>query len=994
MTPERWREVERIWQAVLDKDPSERAAFLDQTCADDPDVRREVASLLAAYDTGGSFLEGRALEAAGLATRSDAGIHLSAGRRLGAYELIAPLGAGGMGEVWQALDTDLKRRVAIKVLSPSFSRDPDRLRRFEQEARAVAMLSHPNVLAIYVIGRHEGSPYLVTELLEGATLRACLRDGAIPEDRVIDYAGQIALGLAAAHDKGIVHRDLKPENIFITREGRAKILDFGLAKLLPKEAESQVPTRTASGIALGTPAYMSPEQARGLRADHRSDIFAAGAVFYEMLAGRRAFGGDTIVETMNAILKEEPPPISGVSPQAQQIVRRCLEKEPARRYQSARELESQLRVLRSGPRLPVASLSRRRRLPWIAAATIAAVVGLLAWAAPRLPGTGRGALAEQDVIVLADFANTTGEPVFDGTLKVALAVALEQSPFLKVFSDQRVGETLQLMGRRPDERVTVAVAREVARREQLKALIAGSISRIGSRYVLGLEAIDAETGDVIARNQVEARAKEDVIGTLGSATARFRERLGESLPSIQRYDVPLARATTPSLDALHAYSLALDEGRFVPRVEAIPHLMRAIELDPSFALALAQLSGVYANTRQSERAPELSRRAFELRDRVSARERFFISWRYYVDATQASDEALELAQSWTATYPREPFAFNSLGIAYVLLGQHERSVEPLREAIRLDPRFVPPYGNLAAALLALGRFEDARTVLHTAEDLGLRFPGARRVGYLLAFMQGDQQMMTRALASAGPPEPTTFMWVAHGFAFSGRVKAAHDQFRRGIQMALQDDLDQLAAQMSVEDADMHATVGQCEQARREAHAAIALSRNSVTLEWASRVMALCGEPAESAVLSRELVERFPEAPLIVRLGIPVQAAALALARGDAARAVETLEGARRYDHSPAAVFWPAYLRGQAHLRLEAGPEAAAEFQSIVDHRGEAPTSMLFPLAHLGLARAAMLTNDTGKARNAYEEFLALWTDADADLRPLREARAELAPLRK
>ena len=359
-----------------------------------------------------------------------------------------------------------------------------------------------------------------------------------------------------------------------------------------------------------------------------------------------------------------------------------------------------------------------------------------------------GTLDERDTIVLADFENATGDPVFDGTLKVALAVALEQSPFLKVFPDDRARETLRLMERSPGEAITRAVAREIAQREQLKALLAGSIVRLGENYVIGLEAINAQTGDVMAREQAEAATKEQVLSALGGAISRLRQKLGESLPSIQKFDVPLPRATTASLDALHAYSLALYQGRAVPRLEAIPHLKRAIELDPTFAMAHALLSAVYANTGQSALAPEFSKRAFDLRDRVSDRERFFISWRYYRDAIQAWDKAHELARSWTATYPREAFAFNALGNALIRLGQFEQSVEPLREAIRLDPQFVPAYGNLAASLLAVNRLDDARATLKLAADRKLDFIGASRLSFLVAFVQGDTKTMERELEAS------------------------------------------------------------------------------------------------------------------------------------------------------------------------------------------------------------------------------------------------------
>jgi eukaryotic-like serine/threonine-protein kinase len=382
MTPERWNEVERIYQAALDSDPAARSVFLDDACKNDPELRREVVALLEANKPDDRFLESTALEVAARAVAGDAP-RMAPGQRLGSYELIAPLGAGGMGEVWRALDTTLNRQVAIKILPSHYSRDPGRLRRFAQEARTTGMLNHPNVLAIYAIGEHGGSPYLVTELLEGANLRQRLAGGSIPEGKAVEYGWQVTQGLAAAHEKGIVHRDLKPENIFITRDGRVKILDFGLAKLTQAMPEQQDQIQTDSGIALGTPAYMSPEQVRGQLADHRSDIFALGVVLYEMLSGRRPFIGDTSVETMNAILKQDPPPISQVSPVVEEIVRHCLEKDREERVQSARDLGFQLRLARhSSAQNPVQSTGTRSRFIAVALAGLAivgATAGLTWW---------------------------------------------------------------------------------------------------------------------------------------------------------------------------------------------------------------------------------------------------------------------------------------------------------------------------------------------------------------------------------------------------------------------------------------------------------------------------------------------------------------------------------------------------------------------------------------------------------------------------------------
>ncbi|HEV8237291.1 MAG TPA: hypothetical protein VGP84_21920, partial [Gemmatimonadaceae bacterium] len=634
---------------------------------------------------------------------------------------------------------------------------------------------------------------------------------------------------------------------------------------------------------------------------------------------------------------------------------------------------------------PAARAPRRPQSWWLAGLGTAAVIAIIAGLASFFVTSGAKTLTERDTLVLADFENTTGEPVFDGALGVALAVSLEQSPFIKVFPEDRARDTLRLMERPTDQPITRSIAREIARREQLKALIAGSIASIGSHYVIALEAINTETGEAMAREQAEATSKENVLTALGEATTRLREKLGESLASVQRFDAALPRATTPSLDALHSYSLALSEGREVPRLESIPHLKRAIELDPTFAMAQAQLSSVYANTGQSALAPAFSEKAFELRDRVSERERFFISWRYYRDAVQDNDKALELARLWTATYPREAFAFNALGSAMIRYGQFAQAEAPLRQALRLDARFAPAYSNLAAVLMALGKYDESRTVLIEESDRKLNFIGARRLSYLLAFVQGDTATMAKELdSSVGVSETNSaFGWQAHALAFAGHINDAHEQFHRGVQLAVQGNFPEVAAQLRMEDAESHAAVGECGEVRREVTAGLELSRDNLTLERASRALGLCGI-AESANLTGELTKRFPTATLTNRVSVPIAAAALSLAKGEFQAAVERLEPVRQYDHAPLAEFWSVYLRGQAYLRLKNTQAAADAFQEIVSRRGEVPVSMFVPLSYLGLARSAVLDHDVDAATKAYEQFFTLWKDADPSLAPLVE----------
>ncbi|RPI53221.1 MAG: serine/threonine protein kinase [Acidobacteria bacterium] len=883
----------------------------------------------------------------------------------GRYRMITRLGKGGMGEVWRADDLVLETPVALKLI---YSADPEGRQRILNEVRLARQITHPAVCRVFDVIEGEGEVFYSMELVRGEDLATLVRRlGRLPSEKVVEIGQELCDGLAAAHAQGVLHRDLKPANVLIDEDGFVRITDFGIAVTRDAPAQPSM---------IGTPGYMAPEQLDpAAPLSERTDIYAVGLILYELLVGRPAF------DSQSDARRQPPKPsasIADVDSQLERAIFKAIEPEPRDRPASVRELSDLL----SAP------AKRRSRVQMWVAGALAAAATLAIALFFTLPAGGR--LTEQDTIVLADFLNTTGEPVFDGALKVALAVALEQSPFLKVYPDNRVREALRLMQRPPDERITRTIAREVARREQLKALVSGSIASLGSHYVLALEAINAETGEVLAREQAEIAAKEQVLESLGSISSRLREKLGESLAVIERFDVPLAQATTRSLEALHAYSLALDQGRMDPRLEAVPHLQRALELDPNFAMAQALLSGVYANNGRSAEAPIFSRRAFELRNRVSERERFFISWRYYVDAEQAWDKALDLGLSWTRTYPREAFAFNSLGMASAAFGQHEQAAAAFREAIRLDPRFVPPHRNLAGSLIALNRFDEANALVEQAASGGGDIASVRRTAYLLAFLLNDSQALTREMELVRRTSQP--MWAdnqeARTSAFSGRVQAAHDLYQRAVKTALGGRFQELGAQWAMEDAELHAIAGQCGEARREIAAGLELNRDNFTLERAGRAYALCNG-AEAARLSDELRTRFPAATLTVRIHLPVIAAALAVSQRDFPRAIKLLEPVKQYDHAPAAEFWPLYLRGEAYLGLRDGAAAAAQFRSIVDRRGIAPTSPLYALAHLGAARAAALAGDDAGARESYEAFFGLWSGADS-LRWLEEGRREYA----
>src|SRR6267378_1380709 len=586
-----------------------------------------------------------------------------------------------MGEVYLAQDTELDRKVALKILPAELAVSQDRMRRFVQEAKAAAALNHPNVAHIYEIGERDGLNFIAMEYVDGKTLREKIHYESNELRKLIKYLQQVAGGLAKAHAAGIVHRDLKPDNIMITRDGYAKILDFGLAKLIeiPRfgaEGETVSDADTVAqvqysipGRLMGTVGYMSPEQAQGKigAIDHRSDIFSFGCMLFEAATKHRPFEGESNVQSLYKIVYEPAPQLKDfdplASPALQRVIRRCLAKDPDERYQSILDIALELKELRrdmegdtqfddtatsarqasSASAQPTSStrptssaeyitteIKRHKKgailIASLATVAIAASILFLHFRSAR-------ALTEKDTILLTDFVNTTGDSVFDGTLKQALAVQLGQSPFLNIFSEDRMREALKFMGRSPDERVTRDVGREICQRQGLKAMLVGSIASLGSHYVISLEALNAHTGDAIAREQVEAESKEKVLHALGEAAMKLREKLGESLQSIQKFDAPIEQATTSSLEAFKAFSLGVEQqlkGKFL---EAIPFFKRATEIDPNFALAYARMASMYYNSRQFDLAAEASQRAYELRDRVSERERLYISAGYYDNVT-------------------------------------------------------------------------------------------------------------------------------------------------------------------------------------------------------------------------------------------------------------------------------------------------------------------------------------------------------------------------
>lgn len=961
-----------------------------------------------------------------------------------------------MGEVYLAQDTRLDRSVALKVLPLDVAANQDRMRRFVQEAKAAAALNHPNIAHIYEIDEAEGVNFMAMEFIDGQTLRECLLDRQSDLPTLLRYLQHSAEGLAKAHAAGIVHRDLKPDNIMITRDGHAKILDFGLAKLVepqhplgassawPSEDDTVIPApHSAIGTVIGTAGYMSPEQARGRTnlIDERSDIFSFGCILYEAVTGHKAFKGEDRIDSLNKIIREPFPPISNFIPDLpgdlQKIVRRCLEKNPEERYQSikdvAMELKELRRVLADNPSLYSSGLSnagsevthpRRETASHLTGVTggptspvptrpssaeyfvteikhhprVVTIIGLavltLAATAAYFAFFRRTApLTDKDTILIADFANNTGDPVFDGTLKQALAAQLGQSPFLNIFGDQRARDALRFLGRSPDEHVTRDLAREICQRQGLKVFLAGSISSVGTHYVMTVEAVNVQTGDALAREQVEAESKEQVIKRLGEAATRLREKLGESLASIQKFDAPIEQATTSSLEAFKAYSIGLDYHLKGSYSEAIPFFKRAIELDPDFAIAYARLASAYANTAQRDLAADAAQKAFDLRDRVSEREKFYITAYRYTLVTREREKYIETLELWKRTYPNDPIPHIQLSNVYDGDGLLEKAMAEAREAIRLNPNAAAPRDNLAVALIELNRFDEAREVYRQALEQKLDSTFIRSGLYSIAFVKTDAAAMKQQIDwwTGRPDAYNAQAWQAEVAVFSGQLRKAREFNQGAVELALGHKQNDGAAQLLAGQMQTESLFGNCDRVNDLASKAFGISRVTATVQTASAALALCGDADRARSLMDEVSKRFPNDTLVNIVYWPLNHALIATGRGDPAHAVQLLEPALRYEI--VGNFWPQYFRGQALLKLHKGVEAAAEFQKIIDHRGWGPRSSLYPLAYVGLAQAAVMSGDSAKARKAYEDFFLLWKDADPDISTLIEAKKEYEKLK-